>query len=108
MSLRHALARVAYPRSREAARRVGAWIVAAFVTARSTLAWLAFIVGAAFCALDWFAFRRFSGLALLGVVLLVGWFLFIGAHRRSFWVADDDYPEELDRLDVFDRRGGAR
>jgi len=75
---------------------------------RAVLAWLAFMLGAFFLALDWFGFGRFSGLAILGLILLVGWFLLIGAHRRSFWIADDDYPDELDRLDVFDRRGGAR
>lgn len=76
--------------------------------ARPTLTWLAFVLGAAFCALDWFVLHRFSGIGLFGLLLFGAWFFGLGAHRASFWIADDDYPEELDRLDVFDRRGGAR
>lgn len=70
---------------------------------RDLLAWLAFIVGAFFCAIDWFVLGRFSGLAILGLVLWAVWLVLLGAHRASFWVGDDVAPNELDNFDAVDR-----
>lgn len=70
------------------------------------MTWVLFAIGLALFLFD-VARLNMTGVAILGVVLMVAAALAAGALTRGFWFADDPDPDALSSLDVLERRDAA-
>lgn len=67
-------------------------------TARPLIAWAALLL-TVLCVVLAVITTRANGLLILATVFLVVWVWAIGAHRRSWWLADDATSRRLDDVD---------
>lgn len=71
---------------------------------RALIAWCLFVAGVLFLTVD-VVRLQITGLAVLGVVLLLIWLWLIDAFRRDSWVQTitEDHPDALGSLDELER-----